>query len=113
MNALWADGSRVRRKTPWKLSRTRKANVRARLKQVDSVIEAVRESGVKCAALVRLSVTQCGHGIDKSYVNVGQGSGTSQAARDATEGQIHCLFATCEGLPQGYPQGSQMDTGAC
>ncbi|KAI0646853.1 mitochondrial ribosomal protein L31 [Trametes meyenii] len=37
--------------TPWKLSRTRKANVRSRLKQVDSVIEAVKESGVKCAAL--------------------------------------------------------------
>ena len=41
------------RKTPWKLSRTRKANVRARLKRVDSVIEAVKESGVQCAALVR------------------------------------------------------------
>lgn len=40
------------RKTPWKLSRTRKANVRARLKQVDSVIEAVRASGVQCKALV-------------------------------------------------------------
>ncbi|EJF65663.1 mitochondrial ribosomal protein L31 [Dichomitus squalens] len=38
-------------KTPWKLSRTRKANVRARLKQVDSVIEAVRASGVQCKAL--------------------------------------------------------------
>ncbi|KAI0362671.1 mitochondrial ribosomal protein L31 [Trametes cingulata] len=40
-------------KTPWKLSRTRKANVRARLKQVDSVIEAVKESGVQCAALTK------------------------------------------------------------
>ncbi|EJD06004.1 60s ribosomal protein l31 [Fomitiporia mediterranea MF3/22] len=38
-------------KTPWKLSVTRKANQRKRLKQVDSVIEAVRASGVKCAAL--------------------------------------------------------------
>ena len=42
-----------RRKTPWKLSRTRKANVRARLKRVDSVIEAVRASGVECKSLVR------------------------------------------------------------
>ncbi|KAH9951388.1 mitochondrial ribosomal protein L31 [Amylocystis lapponica] len=40
-------------KTPWKLSRTRKANARTRLKRVDSVIEAVRESGVQCAALTK------------------------------------------------------------
>lgn len=40
------------RKTPWKLSPTRKANARARLKKVDSVIEAVRASGVECGALV-------------------------------------------------------------
>ncbi|EAU88158.1 60s ribosomal protein l31 [Coprinopsis cinerea okayama7 len=40
-------------KTPWKLSVTRKANQRARLKKVDAVIEAVRASGVKCAALER------------------------------------------------------------
>ncbi|KAF9246590.1 mitochondrial ribosomal protein L31 [Melanogaster broomeanus] len=38
-------------KTPWKLSVTRKANARARLKKVDSVIEAVRASGVHCKAL--------------------------------------------------------------
>lgn len=43
------------RKTPWKLSVTRKANVRARLKKVDAVIEAVRSSGVQCRALVRLT----------------------------------------------------------
>ncbi|TFK26424.1 mitochondrial 54S ribosomal protein YmL31 [Coprinopsis marcescibilis] len=40
-------------KTPWKLSVTRKANQRARLKKVDSVIEAVRVSGVQCGALTR------------------------------------------------------------
>ncbi|TCD66459.1 hypothetical protein EIP91_001339 [Steccherinum ochraceum] len=40
-------------KVPWKLSPTRKANVRARLKRVDSVIEAVRASGVECAALTK------------------------------------------------------------
>jgi len=40
-------------KTPWKLSVTRKANVRARLKKVDAVIEAVRASGVECASLAR------------------------------------------------------------
>ncbi|KAF8630068.1 hypothetical protein AX15_003125 [Amanita polypyramis BW_CC] len=40
-------------KVPWKLSRTRKANQRARLKKVDAVIEAVRASGVKCGALDR------------------------------------------------------------
>jgi len=40
-------------KTPWKLSVTRKANARARLKKVDAVIEAVRASGVECASLAR------------------------------------------------------------
>lgn len=41
------------RKSPWKLSPTRKANQRKRLKQVDAVIETVRQSGVECSALVR------------------------------------------------------------
>ncbi|TEB36153.1 mitochondrial 54S ribosomal protein YmL31 [Coprinellus micaceus] len=40
-------------KTPWKLSVTRKANARARLKKVDAVIEAVRASGVQCESLNR------------------------------------------------------------
>ncbi|KIK59652.1 hypothetical protein GYMLUDRAFT_169209 [Collybiopsis luxurians FD-317 M1] len=40
-------------KIPWKLSPTRKANARHRLKKVDAVIEAVRVSGVQCAALDR------------------------------------------------------------
>lgn len=44
------------RKTPWKLSRTRKANVRSRLKKVDAVIEAVRASGMQCKSLVRLHI---------------------------------------------------------
>jgi hypothetical protein len=43
---------RFARKVPWKLSVTRKANARARLKKVDAVIEAIRASGVQCAALV-------------------------------------------------------------
>ena len=40
------------RKVPWRLSVTRKANVRDRLKRVDAVIDAVKTSGVQCAALV-------------------------------------------------------------
>lgn len=42
---------RTSRKVPWRLSATRKANVRDRLKRVDGVIDAVRDSGVQCAAL--------------------------------------------------------------
>lgn len=38
-------------KVPYRLSATRKANLRQRLKQVDSVIAAVAESGVKCRSL--------------------------------------------------------------
>ncbi|KAG8764275.1 hypothetical protein FRC11_005078 [Ceratobasidium sp. 423] len=41
-------------KTPWRLSPTRKTNQRERLKRVDAVIEAVRASGVECAALFDL-----------------------------------------------------------
>jgi hypothetical protein len=48
-----------RRKTPWKLSPTRKANARARLKKVDAVIEAVRASGVQCGSLVRPILCRC------------------------------------------------------
>jgi len=40
------------RKIPWRMSKSRKANQRKRLKLVDSVIETVRASGVKCNALV-------------------------------------------------------------
>ncbi|CEP09627.1 hypothetical protein [Parasitella parasitica] len=38
-------------KNPFRMSATRKANVRKRLKAVDDVIAAVAESGVKCKAL--------------------------------------------------------------
>ncbi|WWC91711.1 uncharacterized protein L201_006657 [Kwoniella dendrophila CBS 6074] len=40
-------------KTPWRLSPTRKANQRKRLKQVDSVISAVAESGIITKSLER------------------------------------------------------------
>ena len=48
------------RKTPWKLSVTRKANARARLKKVDAVVEAVRASGVQCKALVSIAARRPG-----------------------------------------------------
>ncbi|KAG8780306.1 hypothetical protein FRB91_006880 [Serendipita sp. 411] len=40
-------------KIPWRLSKTRKANQRKRLKLVDNVIETVRASGVQCNALTK------------------------------------------------------------
>lgn len=42
----------------YRMSANRKSRVRDRLKEVDSVIETIRASGVKCAALVRLSLLQ-------------------------------------------------------
>lgn len=42
-----------RRKSPWRMSKTRKMRARLRLKGVDSVIAAVESSGVSCHALVR------------------------------------------------------------
>jgi hypothetical protein len=41
------------RKSPWRLSPTRKANLRKRLKAVDSVIAAVAESGVQTRSLMK------------------------------------------------------------
>ncbi|OZJ05566.1 hypothetical protein BZG36_01716 [Bifiguratus adelaidae] len=38
-------------KNPWRMSATRKANVRKRLKAVDQVIETVASTGVQCKAL--------------------------------------------------------------
>jgi hypothetical protein len=40
------------RKSPWRMSPTRKANQRKRMRAVDSVIDAIRQSGVQCKALV-------------------------------------------------------------
>ena len=53
-STAFVDNRFTHRKTPWKLSVTRKANARSRLKRVDAVIEAVRASGIECGALVRL-----------------------------------------------------------
>ena len=41
------------RKSPWRLSRTRKANQRKRLKDVDSVIAAVAETQTSTKSLTR------------------------------------------------------------
>ncbi|PWN46677.1 putative MRPL31-mitochondrial ribosomal protein, large subunit [Violaceomyces palustris] len=38
-------------KNPWRLSSPRKMRVRERLRNVDQVIETVRQSGVQCSAL--------------------------------------------------------------
>lgn len=42
------------RKTPWRLSPTRKANQRKRLQAVDEVITSVMESGETCKALTKV-----------------------------------------------------------
>jgi hypothetical protein len=60
--------TRTSRKVPWRLSTTRKANVRDRLKKVDAVIEAVRASGVQCTALVRLIPSLCAASQDLKFV---------------------------------------------
>ncbi|KIO22615.1 hypothetical protein M407DRAFT_245105 [Tulasnella calospora MUT 4182] len=40
-------------KVPWRLSAPRKARQRQRLRDVDEVIETVRQSGVQCESLTR------------------------------------------------------------
>ncbi|KAI0003270.1 60s ribosomal protein l31 [Russula compacta] len=51
-------------KVPWRLSATRKANVRDRLKKVDAVIDAVRDSGVQCVALTNALALPKEHEMD-------------------------------------------------
>ncbi|KAI0282575.1 60s ribosomal protein l31 [Russula aff. rugulosa BPL654] len=51
-------------KVPWRLSATRKANVRDRLKKVDAVIEAVRASGVQCTSLANALALPKEHEMD-------------------------------------------------
>ncbi|KOS16049.1 hypothetical protein Malapachy_3202 [Malassezia pachydermatis] len=58
-------------KNPWRLSSTRKARVRQRLRDVDTVIETIRASGVQCRALdrdLRLPKEQEMHPRDKYTV---------------------------------------------
>lgn len=45
--------SALRRKSPWRMSKTRKMRARLRLKAVDDVIATLDSSGVTCTALVR------------------------------------------------------------
>ncbi|KAJ2157317.1 hypothetical protein GGF46_004594 [Coemansia sp. RSA 552] len=47
---LAAFGGRAWR-IPWRLNKTRKANVRKRLREVDSVVETLIKSGVECKQL--------------------------------------------------------------
>jgi len=68
------------RKVPWKLSLTRKANARARLKKVDAVIEAVRVSGVKCSALVRRTFPLSHSKLVFDAYCTGSGSGAAKGA---------------------------------
>ena len=63
------------------MSATRKANQRARLKKVDAVIEAVRASGVECAALVSIFFARrqaC------SEMPIDESSSTAERARNAS-----------------------------
>ena len=72
---LCSDHLELYRKTPWKMSVTRKANQRKRLKMVDEVIETVRASGVKCAALVcRVYLSKLKLYLMSDFARVGQSS---------------------------------------
>lgn len=69
---------------------TRKANVRARLKKVDAVIEAVRASGIECASLVCIGVKRYGWSINL-LSPTGSRTRTPQRARNASQGQIYSV----------------------
>lgn len=95
------------RKTPWRLSVTRKANQRKRLKRVDSVIEAVRASGIQCSSLVEHDWQY------QSYVSmvfVGYRPTAAKGVRDARSRQIHHLQCQVERVQEGYPQSTKMDS---
>ena len=68
------------RKVPWRLSATRKANVRDRLKRVDAVIDAVRASGIECAALVCSLRVYMSHPVNSDTCRIDQRSCPTQGA---------------------------------
>ncbi|MBW0552258.1 hypothetical protein O181_091973 [Austropuccinia psidii MF-1] len=53
-SSAFCQGGRLNQ-LPWRMSSTRKANLRKRLREVDSVIQAIKESGVDCEALRKAS----------------------------------------------------------
>merc|ERR1712093_795364 len=80
-------------KSPWRMSATRKANVRKRLKAVDSVIEVLRSTGIQTAALDKALLLPKEH---------------EMRPKDKTQGaQVHKVDIT------GEPQGILGPTSAC
>ena len=98
------------RKVPWRLSATRKANVRDRLKKVDAVIDAVRASGVQCTALVCPIRVYMSHPVISDACRIGQRSCLAQGARDGSQGQVHRLFPSSSRISQRYPQNTEVDS---
>lgn len=90
---------------------------------VDSVIDAVRESGVECAALVRIHVVRPSVSAD---VGLDESIAITDRSRDATQRlvpcrriradsarQIHRLQPEPQRVPKISTQGPQVDKGEC
>jgi hypothetical protein len=60
----------INRKSPFRLSPTRKANLRKRLRRVDDVIAAVAESGVETRSLSRAIALPKEHEMEARGMNI-------------------------------------------
>lgn len=80
-----------------RMSQNRKARVRSRLREVDSVIEAVRASGVQLKALVRINPNGV---LAKLTRPTGQGLGITDRSTDASSRQVHSLQQVQQKQPQ-------------
>lgn len=94
------------RKIPWKMNDGRKANVRKRMKEVDSVISALDASGVRIKALVSRSLIVYEYIVNsKEYNHTEQGSYSAERRPTHSSRQIHYVCSFCYWIPKVYPQG--------
>lgn len=96
------------RKSPWRMSKTRKMRARLRLKAVDDVIATVEASGVQTHSLVRLSLARWPGSRSSCIASTGTSTSTTNRAGDAPQGQVHHFLADRSWLPQVDAQGAQM-----
>lgn len=95
------------------MSPTRKANQRKRMRAVDSVIDAIRQSGVQCKALV--SASHHDHIIAKPThvpsMHAGPCTFAPHGSSNATKRQVHDLQPDIGGIQKIGSQGAKVYQG--
>ena len=96
------------RKSPFRLSPTRKANLRKRLRRVDDVIAAVAESGVETRSLSRALALPKEHEME---ARGGSRPRNLQCGARLIDRQVYNVQSTWKRVQKECPQSTQMDKG--